>query len=283
MKFWLRLILACAFLFGGTGAAFGADPFILDGIVVSVGSFDSVVGLTYNGERFPRCTGTLIAANVVLSAGHCICEALDGGFHINAVYTGTDPDNVVGRSKGYYFPVVHWWTRYDCSDPARRNGVDLAIIQLDRKVIGLAPVPLASAEVLLKINSGKIVGYGATDASGEVMDHRKRMADIQVIDRSCSVKNDQRKYGCVSGAELVAGRPNTPDTCSGDSGGPLLSTKDGNSFVSIDSQLYLVAVTSRSVLNATKLCGDGAVYELLGSSSKNWIWSIEHTIVSGQP
>ena len=255
-----------------------ATPYIYQGKLVTLGDYGAVVGLTYNRERTPRCSGALVAPNLVLSAGHCICEALDAGFYINAAYFGDDPGGVAPGRKGAYFPVKRWWTRYACDEPERRNGADLSILELDRNVIGLAPMRLAPSSVLSKATTGEIVGFGATDVNGSALDYRKRQAEVQIVSRACGLAFEQRKYGCVGEREFVAGKAGSPDTCSGDSGSPLLVTINGDTSTLSGDDLYILGVTSRSVSDAVEVCGAGGVYERIDADALSWIAAIERTV-----
>lgn len=241
--------------------------------------YTAVVGLTYNGERTPRCTGVLIEPDVVVSAGHCICEADANGFAVAGVFVGNDPTTDDPQKHGYYFTVLKWRTAYSCDRPEDQDGNDLAVLKLDRAVEGIRPVPIASSGLANAASTGLIVGFGATDSSGTSIDYRKEIARVPVVTNNCASADDGKKYGCQSTRELVAGIVGGPDTCFGDSGGPLLVSPHGDATsTNHGNDMALLGITSRSVINAPSSCSVGGIYERVDGNALKWITAAERAL-----
>ncbi len=113
------------------------------------------------GERFsdqpvtPFCSGSLIARNLVLTAGHCVydqaaCEAIkfvfDYGIKDKEKYpTSTDESHVFGcKTLLFKTPL----------DETSDSNVDYALIELDRDVTDRTPLKLASNRTKTRIANG---------------------------------------------------------------------------------------------------------------------------------
>jgi secreted trypsin-like serine protease len=255
----------------------GSKP-IVGGVGVAPGALAQVVGITYRSEATPRCTGTLIAANIVLTAAHCVC-AIDGNGNVQDlrptnVYVGDDPRRVRRGSRPYY-QVVDRRIALRCNRDTSRTGVDIAVLKLNTPVRNVDPVDFAPDSLTDRATGFRIVGFGATNLAGTAIDYRKREARVPSLSNACAGttggRDDSAAYGCQPGEEIVAGRTDTPDTCFGDSGGPLLVSSDGDGGTASSNALMIAGVTSRSVRPAASHCGAGGVYERLRPPVRVWI------------
>jgi secreted trypsin-like serine protease len=228
----------------------------------------AVVGITKGTGRFPICTGTIIDQDIVLTAAHCICDGATSN-----IYIGHDPNiRTVGRG---YYSIANWESGMDCVTTSPRDGLDLAILRTDKKISEAKPLPLANATATDNSRFARVVGFGAIDANGTVFPYRKMEADVPIVSADCGtvLGNEMASelFGCLPGSELVAGKRSTPDTCSGDSGGPLLVSPTGDTRSAPYIELKLGGVTSRSTKDAEKPCGMGGIYERLTPEAMNWI------------
>lgn len=201
------------------------------------------------------CTGTLIAPNVVLTAGHC--EVLH-----TRVFIGND----VGK-KGRVFKVLRH-VRHPRWDDRYRN--DLMLLILEKGVTGVKPRPLASSALIDAAPDGHVVGFGTTELSGHTGYGIKQQTDVPIVSQACkgkvNGKGDGTVYGCHLGREIVAGKPLLlHDTCKGDSGGPLY-------VADARGRWFLAGVTSRGTDLATTMCGDGGLYVRV-DQYRDWIAS----------
>ena len=231
---------ANARIIGGTPVA-GKD---LDDCV-AVGSDDSW-----------GCTGTLIAPDVVLTAGHC--EQLH-----TRVFVGRDPTKT-----GRIFKVkAH--VRHPKFDAALRN--DLMILILEKKVTGVTPRKMAPKALIDKATVGRIAGFGSTRLDGSGTLGAKLETKVPIVSQACrgtvnGVKDGQ-VYGCHLGHEIIAGKPLLlHDSCNGDSGGPLFVENAAG-------QWLLAGTTSRGTDRGPTMCGDGGLYVRVDLYQK-WIASV---------
>lgn len=227
---------------------------VLGGSNVKAKQFPDCVAV--GNDRQWGCTGTLIAPDVVLTAGHCADFA-------TRIFVGND----VSR-KGNEYPVRKR-IRHPKYNKGKRN--DIMVLLLERKVAGVPPRRIAKSTIINSAKDGRVVGFGATDPNGMFGYGRKRQTDVPIASSSCegtvNGEEDQFAYGCDPDLELIAGKPLLErDTCSGDSGGPF--------YVAGPSGAWLLAgATSRATDSAVNVCGDGGVYVRVDRYRK-WIDSI---------
>lgn len=193
------------------------------------------------GEFNWCCTGTLIAPNVVLSAGHC-----DEGACSCNVFIGEDVN-----TPGQIIPVKERFRHSDYNGSTLAN--DLVVLVLERDVEGVTPRPIASSEMIDAAILMRAVGYGNTDLGGSFGFGKRLLVDLPIVSSSCHNDGTHRLYGCHPDREIVAGRKGLRrDTCRGDSGGPLL--------VEHNDTWWLAGATSRATDVSTVVCGDGGIY-----------------------
>jgi secreted trypsin-like serine protease len=218
---------------------------VIGGRNAAAGKWPDVAAILYptpEGDRV-RCSGTLVAPTVVLTAGHC--------------YNFRDPplpDNVlVGVTSlarpgdGETIPI-----RDGFAFPDAATTEDIAVLILARPS-RFAPRKIATGWARADIVNGaavSLVGFGAVNKLGDRFVDELQEATSTITDFDCS-----QSSGCNADAqpagELAAGGMGI-DTCPGDSGGPLyLNTSYG---------AVLAGVTSRSFDDAMFPCSDGGIY-----------------------
>lgn len=181
------------------------------------------VGRLNHGGGF--CTATLIAPDRVMTAGHCLFYARTGRpvpaqrIHFLAGYRqGRAVAHRIGRRV-----VLHWSYR-----PPRPRGLsemaaDVAIVLLDRPILGVAPIPLAGPT-------------GALDRLISISYARDR-AELPSIERGCRTL---ARRGPLLFTDC--------DVNFGGSGGPLLlDTPDGLRVAAIVSGAVRAGAGVRSV------------------------------------
>lgn len=221
----------------GVAHASGDSGSIVGGTTVLPGEWpDTVAVLGKNGS----CSGTLIAPDVVLTAGHC-ADIEPVAIIANTIdYAHAGGTRVAVESTVAY---PSWQTTYDVS-----------IIVLANEVTGVEPRAAGTGCTFegFKANTNvRLVGFGATDMQGTVSNTQLKEAMTTVTDPVCSGGN-----GCNSmvapGGEFVAGGSGTADSCFGDSGGPVYLETAGGPVV--------IGAVSRGVDNAQTPCGGGGIY-----------------------
>lgn len=95
-----------------------------------------------------ECTGFLLGPKHLLTAGHCLnkeysCKGLDWIFKVEA-----DPQG--GRKMQVEKKQIYHCTQVLKREINREKGLDIALIELDRPVRGVKPLPLAPEGTLLK-------------------------------------------------------------------------------------------------------------------------------------
>lgn len=178
-----------------------------------------------NSSRHSRCTGTLIAKNVVLTAAHCVPKSLDQFFVVPSIYefAGSMRRPVVRA-------IVHEnYKKFDLPKVNQPNW-DIALVQFEGELPAeYQPTTwVASFSFSLDRFWLYVAGYGITqdgkDDSGEL-----RFSRV-IIEEAKSVATQSFLKGNQSGGEGI---------CKGDSGGP--------AYVKIKNQFYVFGIVSAIV------------------------------------
>lgn len=209
---------------------------IVGGSRVPEGKWNDVVAVIGVGGS---CSGTLIAPDVVLTAGHCI------DIEPYEVVTSTTD---FGRPGGDHI-AVKWARAY----PDWADRYDVGVLMLEH-VARPRPRPIAAAcHTNARLLAGApltIVGYGLVTPAGTDDNTRLHEAAAPVLDPFCA-----DAPGCEPAVrpngEFTAGGRGT-DSCFGDSGGP--------AFLETAAGPALVGVVSRGLALPGLPCGNGGVY-----------------------
>jgi secreted trypsin-like serine protease len=241
----------CARSFGGprgAGVAVGGGMLNILPVILS-SALPVVGGTTVKPGVWPdavavlsdtaACTGTLIAPDVVLTAGHCI---------------DTKPAVVLVDSVDYGQPGgeairVKWSLAY----PDWQRAYDVGVVVLDHPAKAqprLVAAACSAREGLVPDAEVELVGFGLTTKSGTGDNTRLHQAALSVIDATCT--DDPACAAAIApGGEFTAGGHGS-DACFGDSGGPVyLHTSMGPA---------LLGVVSRASAVSGPPCGDGGIY-----------------------
>ena len=208
---------------GGTTAQTGEWP-------------DAVAVLGTSGT----CSGTLIAPDVVLTAGHC---------------ANINPQQVIANTTDYSRDGgvrvhVASTTQY----PSWQTSYDAALLRLASPIDTIAPRKVGTRctfDSFTRDTPVRLVGFGATDTAGLAANTQLKQAMTSVVDPDCSGGKGCKK-AVAPGGEFVAGGTGEADSCFGDSGGPVyLDTLDG---------AVVVGAVSRGVDGSATPCGGGGIY-----------------------
>jgi len=224
-------------IIGGTDAPFGKWP---------------DVAAVYLSDNSQECTATLVAPTLVLTAGHCVIDIEP--LRISAVLIGTN--SLVKKAEGEVITV-----KQVIEYPSSQTSYDIGLLVLE-KPSTREPRKIATGWAKLDIKNGamaNIVGYGAVDRSGPVLYggeeeyvNELQEATIAIVDADCSEHPADCEAAAMPAGELAAGGPGMPDTCPGDSGGPL--------YLPTDYGTFLAGVTSRGYEANRYWCSEGGLY-----------------------
>ena len=151
----MKYVVLFALVFATALGQERVDPQIVGGDAASTDEFPFVAKIIYSGSQV-GCTGSLIAPDKVLTAGHCVAryDRLSVGFGNTRAIR---PDYPVARK------ILH---------PEYSIQVnDIAILQLESPITTIQPVPILTLEDELRYapSGGRVaaVGWGSTHPSGD--------------------------------------------------------------------------------------------------------------------
>lgn len=229
----LALAVSCA----EPAASRRAAP-VINGDPALPGEFEATGALILDGQVL--CTGTLIAPDIVLTAGHCVDEELFGdllpGFTLAIDAREASADEVVaGRAK-----LAH--PDYDFFE-LPPDGVgrtdDIGLLLLAEPIDGPTeqlPTADEAAAALVVDAQVALVGYGYTDQDVGDAYGVKATGTASLVE--------------IGDHELFIAKPGEQQNCNGDSGGPALVDTPGGR--------RLVGVVSRSPDDDT-VCDHGGI------------------------
>jgi len=195
------------------------------------------------GENFPICSGTMITADVFLTASHCTFfftqDLAPEGYVAYVSLDQSIPFGALTTSKTQLLSVAHVVTNPNYN-PAQSDSGDIAVLILDRGVRGVTPAPLPACGLLdqlvaqngLKTAVFTNAGYGLQNrvVGGGV----PFFQDLNPIPRMFSFSS----FNSLNGGYLrLSQNASTGNggTCFGDSGGP--------NFLTVNGQQLIVGIT----------------------------------------
>lgn len=218
------ITIALAALPAGVAAS-TPTPYVVGGTEVEPGELPFMLEIEYRlegtSEWHHLCGATLIRADVVMTAAHCIVdpgtgepyEGLESRLVLGRVDRADPAERVVGQAN--YQPVIH----------SRR---DLAVLMLDRDIPDVPVVSLPVSGVLPVTGSqATVAGWGYTEHA--LPSEYLRWAALDIIDPTrCDTPHWR-----VDGTDFPLLCAWSPDAGggAGDSGGPLLQRDvDGGGY-----------------------------------------------------
>ncbi|MFE2968252.1 S1 family peptidase [Streptomyces sp. NPDC059340] len=194
------------------GAVAAPQP-IVGGTTTTTTAYPFMMQIT-DASQNQFCGGTLVAANKVVTAAHCMVGETTSSVRVVGGRTYLNGTN------GTVSKVSKIWINPDYTDAT--NGDDVAVLTLSTSMSYTPASYVASTDtgVYAAGATARIIGWGTTSESGS-SSNQLRTATVPIVSNSsCS-----GSYGSdfVASDMVCAGYTNGgTDTCQGDSGGPLL-------------------------------------------------------------
>jgi len=262
MTFLRRLPLALAAACAALALSAAPSMAIVGGSDAAAGEYPSVAEITF-GKGF-LCTGTLIAPNYVLTAGHC--GSITGAAVASpAAWPAALIDVRIGSNKPGQGELVPVSQATVSPDYLATSGHDITVLKLSRnstktptKVVGAGGAGIWSAGTL-----EEIVGFGTTSEGGDTPDTLQKAKVPITTDAYCASAYDD--FDATS--MVCAGYPQGgTDTCQGDSGGPMFGR---------DATGALKVVGATSYGEGCARPGKPGVYARVGGTElREWIRSV---------
>jgi trypsin len=170
-----------------------------------------------SGDEVHQCSGTVISANVVLTAGHCVESASTGavyqasGFTVQtgAVDLASSSVEVSGVSEVRLDPNFDYIT----------GANDAALLVLSHPTMA-PPIELASGDGIHGGTKAYLAGWGVTSATSHVLPSQLHVTST-VVRSSTWCEARVPRYAPHSEICAIASPKYASGPCRGDSGGPL--------------------------------------------------------------
>ncbi|MGW3846731.1 S1 family peptidase [Streptomyces fagopyri] len=203
---------AAAALLCAPGAVAAPRP-IVGGTTTTTTAYPFMMQIT-DASQNQFCGGTLVAANKVVTAAHCMAGETTSSVRVVGGRTYLDGTNgTVGK-------VSRIWVHPGYTDAT--NGDDVAVLTLSTSM-PYAPAPYVAPTgtgVYAAGTTARIVGWGTTSENGGSSDQLRTATVPTVSDAGC---RNSYGSGYLASDMVCAGYTDGgTDTCQGDSGGPLL-------------------------------------------------------------
>jgi secreted trypsin-like serine protease len=228
MRLLLTLLAACLVLAAPAGAMSGGKK-------ASPADAPFIAALP-NG-----CTGTLIAPDRVLTAGHCLDDFTPENFRVH-IGAATNPGVTDGGVQARGFAIEpRFKESFPFAHRSPQNAIaqyDVGIVLLAQPVTGVTPVKLGTVADEKVGTTGSLFGYGIHTSSPRDFSVSLRTGEMTIIPASKCAKAYPKAIIAseICTQDLKSKRAPFVQPCPGDSGGPtLVHTASGPVQIGITS------------------------------------------------
>jgi len=207
------------------------------------------------GQIFPICSGTMITANVFLTASHCTIfytqDLAPDGFVAYVSLDQSIPFGALTSNKTTLLPVAHVVTNPNYNQSQSDSG-DIGALILERDVRGVTPAVLPSCGLLDQLSAQNGLKTAMFTNAGYGLQNRvvgggvPFFQDINPVPRMFSFSS----FNSLNGGYLRLSQNNSTGnggTCFGDSGGPNFMTLNGQQLI------VAITITGDSVCRSTNV------------------------------
>ncbi len=214
---------------GGT-----VQPFIVGGSDAVAGEYPWMTALLFSfepdGFQAQFCGGTLIRADLVVTAAHCV-DGLTDPSQIDVAVGAYNLSDITAQER---IPILGIFIHPDYDSVAVDN--DIAVLKLARNA-SQSPIPLMSPSLMQTLMPGNLMtvsGWGTLQEDSGFFPDTLQKVQVPLVnnlvceqalssfDPSISLTQNQICAGYVAGGK---------DSCQGDSGGPLVYPVSGTTYL----------------------------------------------------
>jgi len=185
-------------------------------------------------DRSPGCGASLIrrgTRNIVITAAHCVYQKrasrLQVGFYQPTLTT-----------KKYIYNITKVIIHPNYNNNTSENDIALLYISATPPAV-VVPLLIPSKSVGLTFivpgTKTKVIGYGLTDPNNNVPSNKLLLGDVPIVSKNSSANNQYEPSlitnGMILASKFFPDSSQNVDSCSGDSGGPLLYVYNGVTYL----------------------------------------------------
>ena len=185
-------------------------------------------------DGFPGCGASLIrrrTQNIVITAAHCVYQKRAARLQVG-FYQPTR------TTKKYIYNVRKVIIHPNYNDNTFENDIALLFITATPPAV-VVPLRIPSKSVGLTFTipgtKTKVIGYGSTDPDYYDPSNKLLLGDVPIISKNSSANNQYNPSeitnGMILASKFFPDSSQNVDSCSGDSGGPLLYVYNGVTYL----------------------------------------------------